>query len=109
VVLPAEGRLLWSEAGRALVRVKDGGLWLVDVDRGTSGPVPATGRSSPMVVTPPMVALDGAVVDLSSGTLVGFHPGLAVALDLRGRVLVSRDSRGWGPVQWVEPELPASP
>lgn len=107
VVLPSEGRILWSEAGRALVRVKDGGLWLVDVDQGTAGPVPATGRTSPMVVAPPMVALDGAVVDLSNGTLVGFYPGLAAALDSRGRALVSRDSRGWGPLEWVEPELPA--
>jgi len=107
VALPWEGRILWSEGGRALVRAESGRLWLVDVDLETSAPLdPPRPGESPLVATPPLVALDGVVVNLKNQTVLGEHPGRALALDRKGRVLVSSDPRGWGPVRWVTPALP---
>lgn len=107
VALPWEGRILWSEGGRALVRAESGGLWLVDVDLETSSQVeaPRPGKS-PLVALPPFAALDGVVIDLREQAAVGQYPGLALALDRDGRVLVSTDPRGWGPARWVEPAFP---
>jgi len=46
------------------------------------------------------------VVDLREQVAAGEYPGLALALDRDGRVLVSTDPRGWGPARWVEPAFP---
>jgi len=107
IALPWEGRILWSEGGRALVRAESGGLWLVDADLEASSPVtaPRPGKS-PLVALSPYAALDGVVVDVREQVAMGEYPGLALALDRDGRVLVSTDPRGWGPAHWVEPAFP---
>ncbi|HYV46227.1 MAG TPA: hypothetical protein VFA20_15265 [Myxococcaceae bacterium] len=105
--LPWEGRILWSEGGRALVRAESGGLWLVDADLEASSPVtPPRPGKSPLVALSPYAALDGVVVDVREQVAIGEYPGLALALDRDGRVLVSTDPRGWGPARWVEPAFP---
>ena len=105
--LPWEGHLLWSEGGRAFVRAEAGGLWMVDVDLETSTPVtaPRPGKS-PLVAVAAFAALDGVVVDVRNQRVLGEYPGLALALDTSGRVLVSTDPRGWGPAGWIAPALP---
>jgi len=105
--LPWEGRILWSEGGRALVRAESGRLWLVDVDLETSAPLdPPRPGESPLVAASPLVALDGVVVNVKDQTVLGEYPGRALALDRKGRVLVTTDPRGWGPARWVTPAFP---
>ncbi|HVE81854.1 MAG TPA: hypothetical protein VND93_03365 [Myxococcales bacterium] len=108
VALPWEGQLLWSEGGRALARAEDGRLWLADVDLEVSAPVDAPRPgTSPLVAGSPFAAMDGVVMDVREQAVLGEYPGLALALDRAGRVLVSTDPRGWGPARWMSPVPPA--
>ncbi|MFY0527981.1 hypothetical protein ACN28I_34105 [Archangium gephyra] len=104
-VHPMHGQVLHTHGTRALVLDARQQVWLVDVERGERTALgKGGGESLWFQSTPGVVLVEGLLVDLEAGRLLGRPAPGVLAVDARGRVLrhdvTPVSGSGLGPIRW---------